>query len=218
MLCVESQMSDLSTTPTGGKAQAKDELNLLEVLRLLIETEKAKTTADLLKYASQYGAPEAEERLRVLEAENIPLDLAFDAISVHLRLLAYKRNSALLAGCRGQKVGMILPLPPHLPNLFLPIADVTFLEPGEKTALGALHEFSEIAVKGARACRSKAQEMQVLVFEGFRENGNLFAETSVADVLEPKLLPAGTRLIAHLRPHENPNDVQIQLTGEVSFI
>lgn len=211
-------MSDPSNTPTGGKAPAKDELNLLEVLRLLIETEKAKTTSDLLKYASQYGAPEAEERLRVLEAENIPLDLAFDSISVHLRLLAYKRNSALLAGCRGQKVGMILPLPPHLPNLFLPVADVTFLEPGEKAALGALHEFSERAVKGARACRTKAQEMQVLVFEAFRESSNLFAEVAVADVLEPKLLPAETRLIAHLRPHENPNDVQIHPTTEVSFI
>ena len=211
-------MTDPSTTPTGGKVSPKDELNLLEVLRLLIETEKATTTSDLLKYASQYGAPEAEERLRVLEAENIPIDLAFDSISVHLRLLAYKRNSNLLAGCRGQKVGMILPLPPHLPNLFLPIADVTFLEPGEKSSHGGLHEFTESAVKGGRACRAKAQEMQVLVFEAFREEGNVFAEVAVADVLEPKILPASIRLIAHLRPHRNPNDVQIQPTAEVSFI
>jgi hypothetical protein len=211
-------MADPSTTPTGKKAPARDEIGLLEVLRLLIETEKATTTSDLLKYASQYGAPEAEERLRVLEAENIPLDLAFDSISVHLRLLAYKRDSNLLAGCRGQKVGIILPLPPHLPNLFLPVADVTFLEPGEKTSHGGLHEFMENAVKGARACRAKAQEMQVLVFEAFRDGGNLYAETAVADLLEPKILPAGIRLIAHLRPHQNPNDVLIQPASEVSFI
>ena len=211
-------MNDSSTTPPGRKASVKDEIGLLEVLRLLIETEKAQTTSDLLKYASQYGAPEAEERLRVLEAENIPLDLAFDSVSVHLRLLAYKRNSALLAGCRGQKVGLILPLPPHLPNLFLPVANVTFLEPGESAGHGGLHEFMENAVKGARACRAKAQEMQALVFEAFRESGNLFVEVAAADVLEPKLLPAGIRLIAHLRPHRNPNDVQIQPTTEVSFI
>ena len=61
---------------------SRDELGLLEVLRLLIETRKAQTTADLLKYATQYKAPEAEERLRVLEAESIPLELAFDAVSV----------------------------------------------------------------------------------------------------------------------------------------
>ena len=211
-------MSDLSTPPQGRPAPAKDDLNLLEVLTLLIETRKVKTTTDLLKYAAQYGAPEAEERLRVLEAENIPLNLAFDVISVHLRLLAYKRNSALLASCRGQKVGLILPLPPHLPTLFLPVAEATFLEPGGTPAHGALHEFSERAVKGARACRAKAQEMHVLVFEAFRDGGSLFTDVVVADVLEPKILPAHVRLIAHMRPHRNPGDVEIQPTTEVSFI
>ena len=211
-------MADSSTTPPGGKAPVKDEVGLLEVLRLLIETEKACTTSDLLKYASQYGAPEAEERLRVLEAENIPVDLAFDSISVHLRLLEHKRNSALLAGCSGQKVGLILPLPPHLPELFLPVAEVTFLQPDEITVHGSLHDYSDSAVKGARACRTKAQEMQVLVFEAFRDGGNLFVDGAVADVLEPKLLPAGIRLIANLRPHRNPKDVQIQPAAEVSFI
>lgn len=211
-------MADASTTPPGSKKPVKDEIGLLEVLRLLIETSKAKTTSDLLKYATQYGAPEAEERLRVLEAENIPVDLAFDSVSVHLRLLAYKRNSELLASCRGQEVGLVLPLPPHLPNLFLPVANVTFLEPGEKTIHGSLHEFADRAVKGARACRAKSQEMQALVFEAFRDDGQLFVEAAVAEVLEPKILPADIRLIAHLRPHRNPNDVQINPPTEVSFI
>lgn len=206
-----------STTP-GGNAQVRDEVGLLEVLSLLIETGKVQTTSDLVKYASQYGAPEAEERLRVLEAENVPVDLAFDSISVHLRILAHKRDSSLLAGCRGQKVGMILPLPPHLPELFLPVASVTFLQPDEVTAHGSVHEYTEQAVKGARACRAKAQEMQALIFEGFRDGGNLFVDGAVADVLEPKMLPQGIRLIAHLRPHRNPKDIQIHPASEISFI
>src|SRR3977135_2072627 len=139
-----------SSTKSEGSAAPKDEVGLLEVLRLLIETKKARTTSDLLKYATQYGAPEAEERLRVLEAENIPVDLAFDALSVHVRLLAYKRNSALLADCRGKKVGLVLPLPPHLPELFLPLADAVFLQPQETPVHGTPHEFSDRAVKGAR--------------------------------------------------------------------
>lgn len=202
----------------GETAPVKDEVGLLEILSLLIETEKAKTTADLLKYATQYGAPEAEERLRVLEAENIPLDLAFDAISVHLRLMAHKRNSAILAGCRGQKVGLILPLPPHLPELFVPVSEVTFLQPDQSTTYGSMHEFTDQAIKGARACRARAQELQALVFEAFREGPNLFVDVSVAEVLEPKMLPAGVRLIAHLRPHQNPKDVQIHPVAEVSFL
>jgi hypothetical protein len=113
---------------------------------------------------------------------------------------------------------MILPLPPHLPELFLPVANVTFLQPDEVTAHGSVHEYTEQAVKGSRACRAKAQEMQVLIFEGFRDGSSLFADGAVADVLEPKMLPSGIRLIAHLRPHRNPKDIQIHPTSEVSFI
>ncbi|HKO62243.1 MAG TPA: hypothetical protein VJV03_13855 [Pyrinomonadaceae bacterium] len=210
-------MAALSSTPPGG-SPAKDEIGLLEVLTLLIETEKAKTTSDLLKYATQYGATEAVERLRMLEAENIPLDLAFDVISVHLRLLEHKRNGALLAGCRGQKVGLVLPLPHHLPELFVPVAEVTFLQPDETASHGGMNEYADQAVKGPRACRAKAQEMQTLVFEAFREGNDLFVDVTVADVLEPKMLPAGIGLIAHLRPHRNPKDVQIQFNSEISFI
>lgn len=197
---------------------AKSETDLLDILRLLIQTKKAKTTADLLKYATQYGAPEAEERLRVLNAEGIPLDLAFDAVSVQLRLLAYKRNSDLLVSCRGKKVGMILPLPPHLPELFLPVAEVEFLQPAEGALIGGLHGYSQRAVKGGRACRARAQEMAALVFEAFREKEQLFMDPAVADVLEPKLLPAGVQLIAHLRPHRNPGDVEYTAPGAIHFI
>ena len=209
-------MPDTPSASPGGST--KDEVGLLEVLKLLIETKKARTTADLLKYATQYGAPEAVERLRMLDAEAVPLDLAFDSISVHLRILAHKRNGVLLAGCRGQKVALILPMPPHLPALFLGVSEVTFFQPQENLTHGSMHEFTDQAIKGPRACRAKAQEMQALVFEAFREDGQLFADVSVAEVLEPKMLPAGIRLIAHLRPHRNPQDVALTFTGEVAFI
>ena len=219
MLGVEGlSMAESSTPKTDGTPPMKDEVELLEVLRLLVDTKKARTTADLLKYASQYGAPEAEERLRMLDAENVPLDLAFDAISVHLRIIAHKRNSALLAECRGQKVGLILPLPPDLAKLFVPLAEVTFLVPDEATLHGPVVGYSSEPVKGARACRAAAQAMQALVFEAFREDGDFFVDVAVADVLEPKLLPAGVRLIAHLRPHRNPRDVAFQPGSAVSFI
>lgn len=210
-------MGESSAVTPSEKGPAKDEVGLLEVLRLLIDTKKVKTTADLVKYASQYGAPEAEERLRMLEAENVPVDLAFDSISVHLRILAHKRNSALLADCRGQKVGLILPLPPHIPNLFLAVADVTFLQPEETTVHG-LHEFTDRAIKGSRPCRAKAQEMKALVFETYREGDTLFVGVAVADVLEPKMLPAGIRLMAHLRPHRNPGDIALPAGNTVAFI
>ncbi len=211
-------MAESSTPLPGGTPGAKDELALLEILKLLISTKKARTTADLLKYATQYGAPEAEERLRVFEAEGIPLDLAFDAVSAQLRILAHKRNSSLVAGCREKKVGLILPLPPHVPALFSQVAQLEFLLPDETSAHGGLHEFSDRAVRGSRACRTKAQAMEVLVFEAFLEGGQLCVDVAVADVIEPKMLPAGIALIAHLRPHRNPRDVAYQPAGTVAFI
>lgn len=211
-------MAESSNPAPGGSSPAKDEVELLEILRLLIKSKKARTTADLLKYANQYGAPQVEERLRMLEAENVPLDLAFDAISVQLRIMAHKRNSALLAECRGQKVGLILPMPPDLARLFVPLTEVSFLLPEEAALHGPMHELAENAIRGSRACRAKAQEMQALVFEAFREGDGLFVDVAVADVLEPKMLPPGIRLIAHLRPHRNPRDVAIQPGSAVSFI
>lgn len=211
-------MAESTPLASENAAPAKDEVELLEILRLLIKSKKARTTADLLKYATQYGAPEAEERLRLLEAENVPLDLAFDAVSVQLRIMAHKRNSALLAECRGQKVGLILPMPPDLAKLFVPLTEVTFLLPEEAALHGPMHELAQNAIKGSRACRAKAQEMQALVFEAFREGAVLFVDVAVADVLEPKMLPAGIRLIAHLRPHRNPRDVAIEPGSAVSFI
>ena len=196
----------------------KDESSLLEILRLLIETKKAKTTADLLKYAAQYGAPETEERLRMLDAEGIPLNLAFDAVSVQLRIIAHKRNSTLMTESKGKQIGLILPMPPHLPQLFLPIAEVVFLQPSDNLTHGAMHDHADKTIKGARACRTKVQTLDAIVFEAFKEGEQMFVDASVADVLEPRLLPAGIKLIAHLRPHKNPGDLPIQFTGEVSFI
>jgi hypothetical protein len=98
------------------------------------------------------------------------------------------------------------------------MATVTFLIPEEAALHGPVHGYSSEPVRGARPCRAVAQEMQALVFEAFREGGEFFVDVAVADVLEPKLLPAGVRLISHLRPHRNPRDIPFQPGSTVSFI
>jgi hypothetical protein len=49
-----------SSTPPGRKAPVKDEIGLLEVLRLLNRLGKGANHFGLAKYATQYGAPEAK--------------------------------------------------------------------------------------------------------------------------------------------------------------
>ena len=46
-------MAEPSTSAPSDSPPAKDEVELLEILQLLVSTKKARTTADLLKYASQ---------------------------------------------------------------------------------------------------------------------------------------------------------------------
>lgn len=213
---IQSPSSEGAPGRTGG---AKDETGLLDVLELLVETKKVKTTGDLRKYAGQYGAVEAEQRLRALEAEGVPMKLAFDAISVHLRILEFKRSSALVSSSRGKKLGLVLPVPHHVLDLFMPVAQVELLHPGEHALHGPLQDYTGNIIKGARACRTAAAEMETLVFEAFRdEAGSLFVDSSVADVLEPKLLPAGITLLAHLRPHRNPQDIPFTPGIEVAFV
>jgi hypothetical protein len=57
-----------------------------------------------------------------------------------------------------------------------------------------------------------------MVFESFRDGKTLFVDMAVADLLEPKLLPTGMKLISHLRPHRNPRDVALQTASAVAFI
>jgi hypothetical protein len=213
-------MSDIPDRKPSDRSpnQPKDEAGLLDVLKLLIESRKARTTADLVKYASQYGATESAERLRLLDAEGIPMDLAFDFVAVHLRVLAHKRSSSLLAGCKGKKVGMVLPIAPHLVEIFTPVASIVFLHPDQGQHHGPPMPQGAETVHGTRASRAKAHEMDVLVFETFREGAKLFVESAVGDVLEPKLLPSSIRLIAHLRPHGRPGDVLFEPLTSVSFI
>lgn len=202
---------------TSGRADARDETDLLDVLHLLIETKKAKTTADLVKYAAQYGAPEAEERLRVLDAEGIPLALAYDAISVHLRILEYKRSSQMVASCRGKKVGLVLPVPHHVMDLFMPVAEVELLHPSGGALHGPVQDHEATMVKGSRACRAAAARMEVVVFEAFRGKTALYVDADVVDVLEAKLHPS-VILLAHLRPHKNPQDIAFTSERPVAFV
>ncbi len=208
-----------SRAVTGKAGGVRDETGLLDVLELLVETKKAKTTADLRKYAGQYGAVDAEQRLRALEAEGIPMKLAFDFISVHLRILEFKRSSDLVSSSRGKRLGLVLPVPHHVMDLFSPVAQVELLHPGEHALHGPLQDHEGAIIKGARACRAAAEKMEVLVFEAYRdEQGGLHVDSSVADVLEPKLLPAHIRLLAHLRPHRNPQDIPYMPGSDVAFV
>jgi hypothetical protein len=210
----ESQATAAPTATAAESAPANEqEERLLDVLKLLIDSGKARTTQDLIRYAQQANSAIAVERLQGLADEGIPLSLAFDALSVHLRILAHKRNSSLLKGCQGKSAALVLPLPPSAVELFAPVCDVRFLMPDEHHHLpGYFHQFEEKITHGGRACRAAVVGASVVVFEAFRKGGPFFVDASIADVVDPRVLPPSVQLVAHVRPHRNPDDVEL-VTG-----
>ncbi len=185
---------------------------VLDAIQLLIESGKARDIDYLIRYAEKTKAPQAAEFLRNLAPERLPLDLVFDALSVHTRIVAYKRSSGLLAKCQDQPVGLILPLPPHVLDTFLPLAKVSLLLPDRHPLPPSLRTYGDRLHQGSRASRLQAAQLAFLVFEAHRNIEAYVVDAGAADLLDPRILPADIQFMVHLRAHRNPEDVPLPIS------
>jgi hypothetical protein len=176
---------------------------------MLVETGRAKTTEDLVRYAEQDKQVESANFLRGMAVERIPVDLAFDALSVNLRMIAHKRNNSLLEQCLNRKVGLVLPLPPHVIEAFCSLMEVTILQPDEHHLPLALENREVTVISGSREARQAATEMEALVFEAYSTGPSFIVDAEVADVVDHRIVRPDVFLVVHLRPHQNPNDVEL---------
>lgn len=184
------------------------EMDFLDALKLLIDSGRAKSTKDLVHYAEQARQGQAAELLREHEEEGLPLDLAYDALSVHIRITAFKRNDQLLQACSGAKVGLILPLPPHVLDPFLTLPDVKLLLPDGHHLPPVLRRQQGI-VKGNRACRAEAPKLQFIVIEAFRKKNEMLVDAATADIVDSRILSGEAQLIVHARAHRGTDDVPL---------
>ena len=190
------------------------ERRFLKALALIIESGKAKNVEDLIKYCQQAREAAAVDFIRNLAEQDLPVDLVYDAMCVHFRIVAHKRNSGLLGQCAGLQVGLLLPLPPHILDTFLNMEKLVVLLPDQAHLPPNLERFAGSICHGTRACRAKASELEVVVFEAFREKGQFFFAVSSADVVDPRLLKPGVLCVTHLRPHRDPEDIPVPLPAE----
>lgn len=186
------------------------EMRFLKALKLLIDSGKAKTTADLIRYAEQDKQVEVAAHLRQLDGEGLPVDLAYDALSVHTRIVAHKRNSGLLSKCFGKKVGLLLPLPPHVVDAFTTMSEVVMMLPDGHHWPANLQQRGATAIHGSREARHAAEKQEVLVFEAYAADGKHFVGAGTTDIIDLRVIPESTQLIVNLRPHRNPDDVELQ--------
>jgi hypothetical protein len=184
------------------------ETDFLDALKLLIDSGRAKTVADLVQYSEQARQGQAAEMLREYDAEGLPLDLAYDALSVHIRITAFKRNDQLLQACAGGKVGLILPLPPHVLDAFLTLPDVKLLLPDGHHLPPVLRRQQGV-LNGNRACRTEAPNLKFVVFEAYRKKSDVLVDAATADIVDSRILAGDAQLIVHARAHRGTDDVPL---------
>jgi hypothetical protein len=205
----------MSEKSTGDVAQPflqhHDDEGFLDALQLLISSDRAKTPDALVRYAEQAKEPAAADYLRLLAADHLPVSLMFDALSVHIRIIAHKRNNHLLRACADKQVGLVLPLPPHVIEAFVAQPKVTVIVPDNHHLPAMLRKRQINECRGTRAGRNLAPSLDVLVFEVCRDGQNYLIDPTVSDVVDLRLVPKTTQLIAHVRPHSNPDDILLNL-------
>jgi hypothetical protein len=186
------------------------ESRFLKALKLLIDSGKARTLDDLIRYAEQDKQAEAVGHLKAAQLEGLPIDLAYDALCVHTRIVAHKRNNSLLANCQGKRVGLVLPMPHHIVDAFTSLTDVTLMVPTGHHLPPHLRSRSHNICDSTREARQAVEQLDVLVFEAFNTGNSYYTDVGTADIADLRIVPVTTQLIVHLRPHRNPDDVLLQ--------
>lgn len=187
------------------------ERRFLKALALIIESGKAKTIDDLVKYSQQARETAAIDFIRNLAEQDLPVDLVFDAMCVHFRIVAHKRNNTLFGRCTGKHIGLLLPLPPHILDTFLHLEKLAVLLPDQVHIPPNMERFQSLLCHGTRTCRARASDLEVIVFEAFREKDTFYFPPASADIVDPRLLRDDVLPILHLRPHRDPDDIPVPL-------
>jgi hypothetical protein len=163
------------------------------------------TVADIIEAATERGEAEAAAYLATLDPE-LPLDLVLRKLDLFLEEQALLRRRRMLQESQGRRVGVLLPVPPHIVDHFLDLdPPITLLLPGDHHVPHDLREIDIPIVRG-RACRAGSWTMEALLFEAVRSRGGLLAAPEVSEIVDPRLLGEAVRLYAHLRPHARHDD------------
>lgn len=186
---------------------------MLEVLQMLVRAEVARTLDELIEIAENDEESGVAAFLGRFKGQPLPLQHVLDRLRVELEEDEYLRENEISRRCRDHEVGLILPLPPHVTDLF-DHSSATILNPNGHHIPPHLRSRRLVVRKGLRECRREIVSMEAIVFEAYRKNGVWYADGDVADLLDDRIVPAETQLIVHRRPHEHHDDVPLSLPSQ----
>lgn len=186
----------------------------LDALRILVEAGLVSTVEELAQAAERLGQPEASRLLRLKAGDGVRVERALDLLTAEFLLEADRRNNHLIKGLQNCRIALVLPLPPHVMDIFLGLDAAAFLIPSGHHIPPHLRHARVERFEGTRACRRVVAEFEVLVFEAFPEDGGYSLDPDVADIVDHRILPPTTRFIIHAKPHVHPDDVFMAIDPE----
>jgi hypothetical protein len=179
----------------------------LDAVTILVDDGAISTFEQLSRYAEKKGQQAVLEILRSMEHED-DLDLVIRELSLRLERDARKEHKQRMDEWQGRRVAIIFPLPPHVHEPLLTLPEVHVLVARRHHLPPHLRHAVKSAVHDHRSCRQLIGTVDVIVFEGFRDDGAMFVDEDIADILDLRVVPVTTKLFVHNRPHQHPDDVE----------
>jgi hypothetical protein len=195
---------------------------VLEAVDLLRLARKISSLEDLIGSLKEMGEAEmvefVGEFMSGMGARSLDIDTVIAANRAHAVVAARDDHDELIESCNGRKIGLLFPLPPHVHESFINDPNLTLMvAPGHKLP-PHLRRMSYIS--NPREISQRLDQFDVIVFEGFEEDdSSFFVEAGVAAILDVRIIPAATKLLVHLRPHQHDDDERFDLNGRpISYI
>jgi hypothetical protein len=120
----------------------------------------------------------------------------------------------------GGSIVVIPPVPPHILRQFGTLRDATIVSlDGHHLPHGLAGRRESAAVIGPYAARQVMEAADTIVFDAYF-NGAISVRRSLASLLDPRLIKETAELMAHGRPHPDPDDVEIEssMTNRITQI
>lgn len=173
---------------------------LLRALHVLIRANPAMTRPELIAHAIEIDSSgEAAAFLSAPQCEGLSSITAWAQLSASWTATGERNTMALEKWARGRKVVLILPLPPHVCDMFRDVDDLSVLNPDDHHVHHLRRHVRVVERRGE--CRARVQEADLIAFDAYRDDDEVVARPSVVDLMgDLRVLKPGVRFAVHYRP------------------
>jgi hypothetical protein len=188
---------------------------IVDHFELLIEAGRCDTPRDAAAVAETLGLKDESWIVRFLqdpETGELPVDLILKELRVRAERECDRRFREIGSYAPGRRIGLLLPLPPHVLKYFIRIAAgnaVMLSADGHRPPPHLRWMTAVPIISGFRAVRLELRSFEMLVGELIKPNGEWLGNPTAVDLLDDTLVAATARIFVHMRPHEHDDDAAI---------